>query len=421
MIWVLAALLLAVLALLATLGRLIETTFVRLSRARAAGLDEAGGTAGTKRSLAALVDDREIVLGPAAALSVSAQIAALAAVAIIAANRGGRVVVLVAVILTALLLLLGEGVARHWGVEANDQMARRLARPARALRRIWPLSLTARALTWLACHFGPSQQAEETSDVVEPELVALAEAAAEASLIKDREASLIGSIIELGDTLVRAVMVPRPDMKTIQRTTTVTEALQVVVETGYTRLPVTGEDVDDILGIVHAKDLIAAQLNGRGAASCSPQGRPVKFVPETKHVAELMSEMQDTATHLVIAVDEYGGTAGLVTLEDIIEELVGEITDEFDYDEPLIQPQSDGSVLLAGRMSVAQVEKALNIKVPEGDWETLGGLVLDLAGHVPSRGEKIEMNGTTLIAKEVDGRRIRVVAVLPSDPSEASS
>ncbi len=411
MIWVLSVIGLIALVAIATLARLIETTFVRLGRERAAGLDDADGTADAKHSLSKLVDNRDVVLGPAAALSISAQVTAVVWVAIVVSNRSGRVASLLTAIGIALLLLLGEGVARRWGVEANDRMARRLAKPARALQRLWPLSLLARLLSWLVGFFGPHSHAESTSDVVEPELVALAEAAAKARLIEDDEANLIGSIIELGDTLVRGVMVPRPDMKTISRSKTVAQALELVVETGYTRLPVTGEDTDDIVGIAHAKDLISAQLQGESERPCSEVMRAATFVPETKHVAQLMREMQDAQSHLAVAVDEYGGTAGVVSLEDIIEELVGEITDEFDDDEPLMQERNDGSLLLSARMSVAQVAEVLNIEVPEGDWETLGGLVLDLAGHVPKPGDVIDLNGTELVAAEVDGRRVRTVMV----------
>ncbi len=414
MIWVFSAIGLAVLLTIATLARLTETTFVRLGRARAAGLDDADGTADTKHSLSKLVDNRDVVLGPAAALSIGAQVTAVAGVAVVVANRNGRAASLLATVGIALLLLLGEGVARRWGVEANDRIARSLAKPARALQRLWPLSLMTRLLSWLVGFFGPRAQAVSTSDVVEPELVALAEAAAEARLIEDHEANLIGSIIGLGDTLVRGVMVPRPDMKTVSRSATVAQALEFVVETGYTRLPVTGEDTDDIIGIAHAKDLISAQLQGESERLCSEVMRVATFVPETKHVTQLMHEMQDTQTHLAVAVDEYGGTAGLVSLEDIIEELVGEIIDEFDYADPLVQEHSDGSLHLSARMPVAQVAEVLNIEVPEGDWETLGGLVLDLAGHVPKPGDIVDLNGTELVTAEVDGHRVRSVKVTAS-------
>ena len=413
MIWVVAALGLALLLVLATIGRLIEVTFVRLGRARAAGLDEADGTGDSARSLADLVDDRDVVLGPAAALSIGAQLTAVVSVAVITANRGGRGAVVLAVIGTALLLLLGEGVARRWGVEDNDRMARQLARPARALRRLWPLSIPARLLSALASYFGPKNSAKDTSGVVEPELVALLEAATEASLIAAPAANLIGSIIGLSDTLVRGVMVPRPDMRTISHTATIAEALKLVVETGYTRLPVTGEDVDDILGITHAKDLISAQLDGKTESTCAQVMRKATFVPETKHVAQLMREMQETQSHQAVVVDEYGGTAGLVSLEDILEELVGEIIDEFDQDEPLVRKRNDGTLLLSARMPASLVAEVLGIDVPEGEWETLGGLVLDFVGHVPSPGESFDINGTMMVAEEVDGRRIRVVAVPP--------
>ncbi|HCB34250.1 MAG TPA: hypothetical protein DEP69_03550, partial [Acidimicrobiaceae bacterium] len=169
--------------------------------------------------------------------------------------------------------------------------------------------------------------------------------------------------------------------------------------------------VDDICGIAHAKDLLSVKLAGRGGETIETSMRAVNFVPETKRAAELMREMQETQSHLAIVVDEYGGTAGLVTLEDIIEEVIGEIFDEFDSDVPLVLPLGDGTLQLSGRMPVSQLAEVLGIPVPDGDSETLAGLLLDLAGRVPEPGEVIDVGGTPMTARDVAGRRINFVTV----------
>ena len=228
--------------------------------------------------------------------------------------------------------------------------------------------------------------------------------------MEDDEVDLIGSIIELGDTIAREIMVPRPDMVSLVADCSTIEALKIVVESGFTRLPVVGESIDDVLGVVLTKDLLAAHLSGEGASLVSKMLRQAVFVPESKRVVELMREMQASKSHMAIVVDEYGGTAGLISLEDIIEELVGEIVDEFDHEEPLVEKMRDGSLLLAGRVPIDELEELLEITLDgSGDWDTLGGLVFSLAGHVPKTGESVCFSGWEFTAHRIDGRRIRLI------------
>ena len=378
--------------------RLIEVTFVRLGRARAAGLDEASEG---DVQLSELIADREVLLAPVTVLRVVCQVG-LIALAILIGQAAGRTLLITA-IATVVLFLFGEAIPRRWAIEANDEMAKWFARPARLITRLTPLQLVARPC-------GPKARDETFDLVVEDELVALVEEAAEARLIEDDEAHLIGSIIELGDTIVREVMVPRPDMVTLERTLSVAEALAVVVDSGFTRLPVVGQTADDVLGVVLSKDLLAAHLESQADSNISSLVRNAVFVPESKRVVELMREMQASKSHLAIVVDEYGGTAGLVSLEDILEELIGEIVDEFDSEESLVEEQSDGTLLLSGRLPVDDFEELTGISTGDGDWDTVGGLVFGLLGHVPEVGETIVHNGWELTAKEIDNRRINIIA-----------
>ncbi len=443
--WVLGAVGAAVLLAAAMFLRLVEATFVRLGRARASGLDEANGTgerhngerdnghANTQErtSLEELVEDREVVLGPVSLLRVVAQATLVGGITWIAASRTGAAGIIAAMAVTTVaLVVVTEALPRRWGVEANDRMARVLAPVARVLSRAAPLVWLARLLTAPARAFGPAATESDSGEITEDELVALASAAAQADLIRDDEAVLIGQIMELGDTIVRAVMVPRPDMVTASLNDSVADALETIIDSGFTRLPVIGDSVDDLRGIVLAKDLIAAHLHGAdavgsaqpgfaqpddiaqpqdGAATCAYVLRPANFVPETKRVGDLMREMQESKSHLAIAVDEYGGVAGLVTLEDIIEELVGEIADEYDVDEALVQEVGDGAFRFSGRLPASRLAEVLELRLPEGDWDTVGGLVLDRAGHVPEPGETVELDGWCLSALEVEGRRINLV------------
>jgi CBS domain containing-hemolysin-like protein len=193
--------------------------------------------------------------------------------------------------------------------------------------------------------------------------------------------------------------------------------MEVVILNGYSRIPVSGEGIDDVVGLLYAKDLMRAERDGHSDGSVADFLRPAHFVPETKRVPELLREMQTEHFHMAVVVDEYGGTAGLVTLEDLIEELVGEIVDEFDQEEPMIEPLSDGSVRVNARMSVDELNDLLHAELPEGDWNTVGGLMFHLLGHVPVEGEQVTADGHVLRAERVQGRRIGRVRIASATPS----
>jgi CBS domain containing-hemolysin-like protein len=275
-----------------------------------------------------------------------------------------------------------------------------------------------RALIGLTNVVLPGKGLKEGPFVSEEELLALADVAVEEEVIEAEERELIEQIIEFGDTIVREVMVPRPDMLSIDADFRVADAMEVVLMNGRSRVPVCGEGIDDIVGIAYAKDLMRAERDGRELVPVAEVLREAHFVPETKRVAELLPEMQARKFHMAVVVDEYGGTAGLVTLEDLLEELVGEIVDEFDSEEPMIQPQADGSVKVQARMAIDEVNDLLHAELPEGDWDSIGGLMFHLLGHVPDEGETIGCEGHLLRAEQVQGRRIGVVRVAPIEGSE---
>ena len=227
----------------------------------------------------------------------------------------------------------------------------------------------------------------------------------------DEERELISSIIEFGDTIVREVMMPRTDMVTLPASASTDEAVDLVLEAGRSRVPLTGENVDDIVGILYARDLLELYDQHSPPRPCLEIAHEPYFVPETKPIANLLREMQANQRHLAIVVDEFGGTAGLVTIEDLLEEIVGEIVDEYDTEEPMVVPLDEGGLLVDARLDVDDLATALGTEFPDADWDTVGGLILGLAGRVPKTGESFEYDDLLLTAEQVQGRRVALVRV----------
>ncbi len=221
----------------------------------------------------------------------------------------------------------------------------------------------------------------------------------------EAERELISSVLEFTDAVVREVMVPRTDMTSISETASSDDAVDLTLAEGVSRVPVTRSGPDDIVGILYARDLLALMDSGVAARPVGDLMRPGYFVPETKRISDLLRQMQADQVHMAIVVDEFGGTAGLVTIEDIIEELVGEIADEFDRAEELVTAVEDG-FLVDARLSVNELGDLFDVQFPDEEWDTVGGLVLALAGRVPREGEQFEHDGVLFTADRVQGRRV---------------
>jgi len=221
---------------------------------------------------------------------------------------------------------------------------------------------------------------------------------------------------------VREVMVPRTDMVVIDKGVSTDEALDLFIQHGYSRIPVVATDgTEDVVGIVYAKDLLQLMDRGEGAKPVVGVMREAYFVPETKKVPDLLREMQASKSHIAVVVDEFGGIAGLVTIEDLLEELVGEIADEYDSEEPYVVELPEGGFLLDARLSVDELNDLLGLELPRDEWDTVGGLILDLAGRVPREGERFDAEGVILIAQRVQGRRVaQVRAVTKGVPGAAT-
>ena len=375
-------------------------------------------------TLARLMEHPERWLNPLLFVNLLCNMVTATLIGIVALHVfGGWGVVASTLIEVVVIFVVAEAAPKTWAVQ-NPERASLLAAPLiAALTSFPPVRLLASGLIALSNALLPGKGLRRGPFVSEEELLTMADVAVVEDVIEREERALIHSIIEFGDTVVREVRVPRTDMVVVEAVETVGDVLEQAIAAGYSRIPVYGDGIDDIVGIVFTKDLIRASRLDRGGDPVRSLARPAHFVPETKRVAELMREMQAEKFHMAIVVDEYGGTAGLVTLEDLIEELVGEIVDEYDVEEPLIEWLPDGDSRVNARMAVDEVNDLLHARFPEADdWDSIGGLVLNVLGHVPAEGESVEVAGWRLTAERVQGRRIgrvRLSRLAGNEPSES--
>src|SRR3954463_14221379 len=250
----------------------------------------------------------------------------------------------------------------------------------------------------------------------EVELRELVDMAEERGVVESGERNMIHSVFELGDTIAREVMVPRTDVVWIERTKTVRQALALALRSGFSRIPVIGENVDDVVGVVYLKDLVRRSQNGNDSRGPRVDEimRPPTFVPESKPVDELLRDMQAQRIHIAIVVDEYGGFAGLLTIEDILEEIVGEIADEHDaFQRPPVEELADGAMRVTARLPVQDLAELFSVELPEDDdVETVGGLLARALGRVPIEGAAAEVGGLRLVAESRGGRRNQIDTLL---------
>jgi CBS domain containing-hemolysin-like protein len=419
-IWMLVA----IIVLLAILGFLAmaETALSRISRVKAQAMADASGTR-RARSLARLASHPERFINALLVTVTICQTGQAFLTSILADRLFGTVGVIVAFALNVVVFfVLAEAVPKTYAILHPERAALLSTPVTSALVAFPPLQMVSKGLIGLTNVILPGKGLKQGPFVSEQELLGIVEAAAEDEVSEREERERIESIIEFGDTVAREVMVPRPDMVTIPHDASVSAALDIAIEHGFSRLPVMGEGEDDVAGLGHAKDLMRAEREGRGAEPAAAVARPARFIPENKPLLRLMREMQAEKFHLAIVVDEYGDIAGMVTLEDCLEELVGEIVDEFDREDREVLHLPDGSYLVDGGMSIGDLNELLEIALPDEDWDTIAGYVFSTLGHVPVKGEAVESNGWRFAAEQLDGRRIRRVrvSVTPDGRTDAS-
>jgi CBS domain containing-hemolysin-like protein len=339
---------------------------------------------------------------------------------IVSGRLFGPAGVAIGVVINVLLFfVLAEAVPKTYAVLNPVRGATSTARPISLLVRFWPLRAASTVLIKLTNVIVKGEGLKQGPFIGEQEFLGIVEAAAQESVIEHEERELIESIIEFGDTVVREIMVPRPDAMFIDSDLTITQALDKAVEDGFSRLPVLrkdDDDVDDVVGIVYVKDLVIAERKGDGAMPITGLIREVEVVPENKLVADLMRSMQAKKFHMVMVADEYGIIVGLATLEDCLEELVGEIVDEHDDEDLSLQTLANGDYLVVGSMPISRLNDELELKVPEAEYDTIGGFIFGMLGHVPVQGESVDFDGWRISTETLDGRRIQQVRISAITP-----
>ena len=260
----------------------------------------------------------------------------------------------------------------------------------------------------------PGRGYREGPFATQVELRELVDLAEQRGVVEHDERDMIHSVFALGDTIAREVMVPRTEMVWIEVNTSASQALTLALRSGFSRLPVVGENVDDVLGVVYLKDLVRRNQTGVADAEVGAVMRPATYVPESKHVDDLLREMQAARTHMAIVVDEYGGTAGLVTIEDILEEIVGEITDEYDVERPPVERLDEDRVRVSARLPVEDLGELFDVELEAEDVETVAGLLAQALGRVPIPGAHTNIGELRLEAEGTTGRRNRIDTVLVS-------
>jgi putative hemolysin len=320
-----------------------------------------------------------------------------------------------------LVVGLVEWCMENLALRRPESWARRMVGLARfVVGSTRPFAAVARALAgWASGRRGGAQ----SSLVTEEEIMTLVDAGEEGGAIEEEEKEMIYSIFQLAETLAREVMVPRIDIQGLDQDTPVAEATRQMLSTGHSRVPVFAGSIDQIVGVLHAKDLLRAWLAGEQERPVRELARPAHFVPEAKKADDLLQELQEMLVHMAIVVDEYGGTAGIVTLEDIVEEIIGEIRDEYDRSEEQAYHQiNQTEFLFSGGIDLDDVNQLTGAELPKETAETLAGFIYSRLGRIPNQGERLSAGGLELTVEQVIGRRIRKVRAWAAskEPVESS-
>ncbi len=323
-------------------------------------------------------------------------------------------VLVVTFLLGLVMLVLGELVPKSLAVHHAESIALFAARPLDlAATAAAPLvKLLVRLSNLITGPFGGASRAG-LGLITEEEIKTVVDAGEEGGVLEEEEKEMIYSIFDFGDTLTREVMVPRIDVVAIDASTPLSEAADLVIQATHSRVPVYQNTIDNVVGVLYAKDLLRVLRTGDWAVPLTRVARPAYFVPEAKKVSDLLEELQKRRVHMAIVVDEYGGVAGLVTIEDILEEIVGEIQDEYDTgEEPLFQQEAEGTYVFDARANLDDVARVLGVPLPADEsYDTLGGFLYTQLGKVPAAGEQLHFDRLVIEVLNVSGRRIGKVRV----------
>jgi CBS domain containing-hemolysin-like protein len=390
-----------------------ETALLRVSRAGAKELGRSAGEASTP--LQAVLAEMPRYLSVLLLARVAAEISATVLMTVVLLHWMGNdwsAFLTAAAVMTALIFIVAGLVPRNLG----SQRAVRVASAAASVmhpvvRLLGPLPRFLLAAGQVVSPGGGQRDGPSGS---EEDLRGLVDLLEQRRVIQPDERAMIHSVFELGDTIVREVMVPRTDMVFVERDKTLHQALSLALRSGFSRIPVVGENLDDVVGIAYLKDIVNRSYEhweGESTEKVSSIMRPATFVPESKPIDVLLRDMQARQIHLAIVIDEYGGTAGLVTIEDILEEIVGEIADEYDNEQPAVEWLGEGRARVTARLPVEELEELFGVSIEAEDVETVGGLLAQQLGRVPIAGSVATVAGLKLTAESLAGRRNRIGTV----------
>jgi CBS domain containing-hemolysin-like protein len=397
-----------------------EMGLSRVSKPKAQALADSGARGGA--ALLALVTHPERWVNPLL-LSVNVcQTVQATLTGVVAGRLFGPAGVAIGVVLNVVVFFVfAEAVPKTYAILHSDRAALSTSRLISLLVGFYPLTKISQGLIGLTNIVVKGKGLEQGPFIGEQEFLGMVEAAVEDEVIEHEERALIESIIEFGDTIVREIMRPRPDIISVDAGETLDMALDEAFEHGVSRLPVMRNDEDDnedVLGIVYAKDIMKAIRTGLGAEPVDSLVRTAVVIPENKPVAKLMREMQRDHFHMAIVADEYGSITGLVTLEDCLEELVGEIVDEHDDEDPEVRNLPNGESLVDAGMSIEDFNDHFHVDLPDTEFDTVGGYLFGVLEHVPVVGETLEIEGWRFVVESLEGRRITEVRLMPTIGTE---
>jgi CBS domain containing-hemolysin-like protein len=392
-----------------------ETALLRVSRAGAKELGRSAGEAA--EPLQTVLGDAPRYLSVVLLVRVAAEISAAVLVTAVLVTWLGvtwKAFLITAVAMTVASYVLAGVVPRSIGRRYPVKVASAAASVLRPVVRL--LGPLPRLLAAAGAAFTPGQERRDRDGQsgAEEDLRGLVDLLEQRQIIEPGERAMIHSVFELGDTIVREVMVPRTDMVFVERGKTLRQALSLALRSGFSRIPVIGENLDDVVGIAYLKDVmtrIHEHPEGESVEAVESIMRPATFAPESKPVDDLLRDMQARHVHMAIVIDEYGGTAGLVTIEDILEEIVGEIADEYDRERPPVEWLGNGEARVSARLSVEELEELFGVSIDAEDVETVGGLLAHRLGKVPIAGSVATVSGLRLTAESLAGRRNRIGTV----------
>ncbi|MDR7086570.1 CBS domain containing-hemolysin-like protein [Aeromicrobium panaciterrae] len=400
----------------------VDAALSAFSKARAEELEDEG-RAGAAR-LAEILEDPAPYLNSVLLLRVLAETSSIVLVALVVADEldglWTRFAVAVGIMVVVSFVLIGVG-PRTLGRQHAESIALRSTVPVVVLTRL--LGPLPKLLILLGNAVTPGKGFSDGPFASEAEVRELVDLAAASSVIESEEGKMIQSVFELGDTIVREVMVPRTDLVFVEQNKTLRQAMSLALRSGFSRMPVIDENLDDIVGMAYLKDITKRVFDNHEAETTErieSLARPVLYIPDTKPIDDLLKEMQAQRTHVAIVVDEFGGTSGMVTIEDIVEEIVGEITDEYDSEPEENEKLADGSWRLSSRFEVDDLEDLFDIPIEDEDVDSVGGLMAKHLGKVPIRGSVVEVEGLRFEAEGPTGRRNRIGHVLVSRLTEGS-